>query len=137
LFSVRKRDDFVPSSHPLRSIRVMANEALAKMDGCLPKCMRPTSREARPSIAPEKLPRAMLLQVTRVRGGCPDDPLVHLTLAGFVGPGDRSRTGADLTAVGELPPEELQRESRAADRTNAAQACELIDTLARRFAAWA
>ncbi|MCP3709241.1 IS5/IS1182 family transposase, partial [Paraburkholderia sp. CNPSo 3274] len=32
LFSVRKLDDFVPKSHPLRSIRVMANEALAKMD---------------------------------------------------------------------------------------------------------
>lgn len=32
LFSFRKLDDFVPASHPLRSIRVMANEALAKMD---------------------------------------------------------------------------------------------------------
>jgi hypothetical protein len=38
LFSVRKLDDFVPSSHPLRLIRVMANEALAKIprsqNGC-------------------------------------------------------------------------------------------------------
>ncbi len=32
LFSMRKLDEFVPNSHPLRSIRVMANEALAKMD---------------------------------------------------------------------------------------------------------
>jgi hypothetical protein len=32
LFSSRKLDDFVPDSHPLRAIRVMANEALAKMD---------------------------------------------------------------------------------------------------------
>ncbi|SEE92522.1 hypothetical protein SAMN02787142_5509 [Burkholderia sp. WP9] len=32
LFLLRKLDDFVPKSHPLRSIRVMANEALAKMD---------------------------------------------------------------------------------------------------------
>ena len=32
LFSVRKLDDFVLISHPLRSIRVMVNEVLAKMD---------------------------------------------------------------------------------------------------------
>jgi hypothetical protein len=33
LFSVRKLDDFVPTSHPLRSIRVMANEALPRQSG--------------------------------------------------------------------------------------------------------
>lgn len=32
LFTVRKLDDFVPASHPLRAIRTMANEALAKID---------------------------------------------------------------------------------------------------------
>jgi hypothetical protein len=33
LFSMRKLDDFIPPSHPLRAIRVMTNEALAEMDG--------------------------------------------------------------------------------------------------------
>ncbi|KAG0163343.1 hypothetical protein DFQ30_000317 [Apophysomyces sp. BC1015] len=32
LFCVRKLDDLVPASHPLRSIRAMVNETLAKMD---------------------------------------------------------------------------------------------------------
>lgn len=31
LFTMRKLEDFVPAEHPLRSIRAMANEALAKM----------------------------------------------------------------------------------------------------------
>lgn len=32
VFTMRRLDDFVPASHPLRRIRVMVNEALAKMD---------------------------------------------------------------------------------------------------------
>ncbi|TDF61264.1 IS5/IS1182 family transposase, partial [Cupriavidus sp. L7L] len=32
LFTMRRLDDFVPKSHPLRSIRAMANQALVKMD---------------------------------------------------------------------------------------------------------
>src|SRR3984885_15710279 len=63
LFSVRKLDDFVPSSHPLRSIRVMANEALAKMDRVFAGMYEADIKGGRPSIAPEKLLRAMLLQV--------------------------------------------------------------------------
>jgi transposase len=63
LFSVRKLDDFVPTSHPLRSIRVMANEALAKMDRVFAGMYEADIKGGRPSIAPEKLLRAMLLQV--------------------------------------------------------------------------
>src|ERR1700752_3666049 len=63
LFSVRKLDDFVPASHPLRSIRVMANEALAKMDRVFAGMYEADVKGGRPSIAPEKLLRAMLLQV--------------------------------------------------------------------------
>jgi len=63
LFSVRKLDDFVPPSHPLRSIRVMANEALAKMDRVFAGMYEADIKGGRPSIAPEKLLRAMLLQV--------------------------------------------------------------------------
>ena len=32
LFTMRRLEDFVPKSHPLRSIRTMANQALVKMD---------------------------------------------------------------------------------------------------------
>ncbi|TDF91966.1 IS5 family transposase [Paraburkholderia guartelaensis] len=63
LFSMRKLDDFVPKSHPLRSIRVMANEALAKMDRQFAQMYEADIKGGRPSIAPEKLLRAMLIQV--------------------------------------------------------------------------
>jgi len=35
LFTLCKLDDFVPTAHPLRAIRTMANAALAKMGGLL------------------------------------------------------------------------------------------------------
>jgi hypothetical protein len=35
-FTMRRLDDFVLADHPLRRIRVMVNEALAKMDVVLP-----------------------------------------------------------------------------------------------------
>ncbi|WP_244814578.1 IS5 family transposase [Caballeronia sp. Lep1P3] len=63
LFSFRKLDDFVPASHPLRSIRVMANEALAKMDRLFSEMYEVDIKGGRPSIAPEKLLRAMLIQI--------------------------------------------------------------------------
>jgi transposase len=63
LFCVRKLDDFVPGSHPLRSIRIMANEALAKMDRLFAGMYEADIKGGRPSIPPEKLLRAMLLQV--------------------------------------------------------------------------
>ncbi|CAN0622779.1 transposase [Burkholderia multivorans] len=63
LFPMRKLDDFVPKSHPLRSIRVMANEALAKMDRLFAGMYEADIKGGRPSIAPEKLLRAMLIQV--------------------------------------------------------------------------
>jgi transposase len=63
LFSFRKLDDFVPASHPLRSIRVMANKALAKMDRLFSEMYEVDIKGGRPSIAPEKLLRAMLIQI--------------------------------------------------------------------------
>ncbi|WCM86806.1 IS5 family transposase [Acidovorax sp. NCPPB 3576] len=63
LFSVRKLDDFVPASHPLRPIRKMVNAALAKMDALFSRMYEADIKGGRPSIAPEKLLRAMLLQV--------------------------------------------------------------------------
>lgn len=63
LFTLRKLEDFVPSEHPLRSIRQMVNAALVKMDELFSKMYEADIKGGRPSIAPEKLLRAMLLQV--------------------------------------------------------------------------
>src|SRR6218665_2796328 len=63
LFTMRRLDDFVPAGHPLRRIRVMVNEALAKMDGLFSRMYEADIKAGRPGIAPEKLRRAMLLQI--------------------------------------------------------------------------
>lgn len=60
LFTVAKLDDFVPADHPLRSVRVLVNEALGRLNGLFNTIYADTGRE---SIAPEKLVRALLLQV--------------------------------------------------------------------------
>ena len=63
LFTMRRLEDFVPADHPLRAIRELVNEALVKMDGLFSKMYEADIKGGRPSIAPEKLLRAMLLQV--------------------------------------------------------------------------
>lgn len=63
LFSTIRLEDFVPASHPLRPIRVWMNDTLAKMDEKFSAMYEADIRGGRPSIAPEKLMRAMLLQV--------------------------------------------------------------------------
>jgi transposase len=63
LFTMRKLEEFVPADHPLRAIRKMANAALEKMNGLFAGMYEADIKGGRPSIAPEKLLRAMLLQV--------------------------------------------------------------------------
>jgi transposase len=63
LFSTVRLEDFVPQSHPLRPIRTWLNDALAKMDAKFSAMYEADIKGGRPSIAPEKLMRAMLLQV--------------------------------------------------------------------------
>lgn len=63
LFTMRRLDDFVPANHPLRPIKQMVNAALLKMDTLLGRMYAADIKGGRPSIAPEKLIRAMLLQV--------------------------------------------------------------------------
>jgi transposase len=63
LFTMRHLEDFVPIDHPLRPIRQMVNEALVKMDDFFCCMYEADIKGGRPSIAPEKLLRAMLLQV--------------------------------------------------------------------------
>lgn len=63
LFTMRKLEDFVPDTHALRAIRVMANAALVKLGPLFAGMYESEVKGGRPSIAPEKLLRAMLLQV--------------------------------------------------------------------------
>ena len=62
-FMLHRLEDFVPPDHPLRPIRQMVNEALLKMDDLFAGMYEDDAKGGRPSIAPEKLLRAMLLQV--------------------------------------------------------------------------
>ena len=59
LFSFVDLEERVPTRHPLRKIRQIVNDALATLDGEFSKLY---ASEGRPSIAPEKLLRASLLQ---------------------------------------------------------------------------
>jgi transposase len=63
LFTMAKLEEFVPVDHPLRPIRAWVNDALAKMDRRFAAMYEADIKGGRPSIAPEKLMRAMLLQV--------------------------------------------------------------------------
>jgi transposase len=60
VFSYRTAEERVPADHPLRPIRRMVDEALR---GLSPRFARMYAKNGRPSIAPEKLLRALLLQV--------------------------------------------------------------------------
>jgi len=60
MFSYLSPEARVPRDHPLRSIRKMVNQALVELSG---EFRAMYSREGRPSIPPERLLRALLLQV--------------------------------------------------------------------------
>ena len=59
VFSYINPEQRVPQDHPLRPLRVMTDEALQQMR---PRFNRLYAKTGRPSIAPEKLLRALLLQ---------------------------------------------------------------------------
>ncbi len=59
LFSYVDLEQRVRSDHPLRTIRTLVNEALTSLDGCFGEIY---SEIGRPSVPPEQLLRAMLLQ---------------------------------------------------------------------------
>jgi transposase len=63
MFTVLKPDDFVPKDHPLRPIRSWLNDAFKRMDDVFARMYEADAKGGRPSIAPEKLVRALLLQV--------------------------------------------------------------------------
>ncbi len=53
-------EERIPADHPLCAIRVMAERALAALSPLFSELYAPTGRE---SLPPERLPRALLLQV--------------------------------------------------------------------------
>lgn len=63
LFSTIRLEDFVPADHPLRPLRAWVNDALCELDERFSAMYEADVKGGRPSIAPEKLVRAMLLQV--------------------------------------------------------------------------
>jgi len=60
LFSYISAEQRVPQGHPLRTLRKMVDEALAELS---PRFSRLYAKRGRPSIAPEKLLRALLLTI--------------------------------------------------------------------------
>jgi transposase len=60
MFSYLSPANRVPQDHPLRPIRRMVNQALAELSG---EFQAMYAREGRPSIPPEKLLRALVLQI--------------------------------------------------------------------------
>ncbi len=60
LFSYVDLEDRIPARHPLRKVREIVNDVLTSMDA---EFDRLYAREGRPSIAPERLLRASLIQM--------------------------------------------------------------------------
>jgi transposase len=60
LFSYVDLEDRIPGSHPLRKIRAIVNKALLALDAEFSKLY---AADGRPSIAPERLLRAALIQI--------------------------------------------------------------------------
>jgi transposase len=65
LFTTVRLEDFVPANHPVRPIRAWVNGALAAMNIKFYVMYEADAEGGRPSIAPEMLMSAMLLQALR------------------------------------------------------------------------
>jgi transposase len=60
MFSYVSPEERVPAQHPLRQVRKLVDTALAGLSACFDQIY---AASGRPSIAPEKLLRALLLQL--------------------------------------------------------------------------
>jgi transposase len=102
LFSFVDLEERVPKRHPLRKIRQIVNDALSALDADFSKLY---ASEGRPSIAPEKLLRASLLQAffsVRSERQLMEQINFNLLFRWFVGPGHR-RCGVGRDRVHEEP----------------------------------
>jgi transposase len=99
LFSYVDLEDRIPARHPLRKVRGIVNDALASMDA---EFDRLYAREGRPSIAPERLLRASLVQIlfsVRSERQLMEQMHYNLLFRWFVG------LGVDDPVWGEVRPE--------------------------------
>ena len=99
LFSYVDLEERTPTLHPLRKVREIVNDALASMDA---EFGRLYSKEGRPSIAPERLLRASLIQMlfsVRSERQLMEQVQYNLLFRWFVG------LGIDDTVWGEVRPE--------------------------------
>src|SRR5499426_3981497 len=60
MFSYRRPEERIPADHPLRPLRAMVDTALRELS---PEFARLYPKTGRPSVPPEKLLRALLLQL--------------------------------------------------------------------------
>ena len=102
MFSYVSLEDRIPASHPLRGVRKLVDAVLAEMskefDGMYAKV-------GRPSIPPERLLRALLLQVfysVRSERMLMEQLDYNLLFRWFVGSGDR-RAGVEPRGVQQEP----------------------------------
>jgi len=94
LFSYVDLKERVPARHPLRRIRAVVNDALRSLDA---EFDRLYAGEGRPSIAPERLIRASLLQIlysTRSGRQLMEQMDDNLLFRWFVGMGSMTLSGS-------------------------------------------
>ena len=78
LFSYVDLEDRIPARHPLRQVKRIVDDALGSLDA---EFARLYSVEGRPSIAPERLMRASLIQILFSVRVTPEACLWHDTTA--------------------------------------------------------
>ena len=108
LFSYVDLEKRVPAKHPLRLVRVVVNEVLSRLDGDFAKAY---AIGGRPSIAPERLLRALLLQAfytIRSERQLMEQLITTFSIAGSWGSAWTRRCGcrrcSQRTAIGCLRP---------------------------------
>jgi hypothetical protein len=60
MFTMSRLNDFVPTNHPLRPVRLRLNDALSRIYAVFSHMYEGDAKGGRPSIVPENLIRALL-----------------------------------------------------------------------------
>ena len=93
LFCYVGPERLIPADHPLRGIRILVNQALERME---PSFASIYAKDGRPSIPPERLLRALLLQAlfsVRSERQLMEQLTYNLLYRWFVGLGWTARCG--------------------------------------------
>src|SRR5580700_11121309 len=125
MFSYISPEKRVPADHPLRPIRKMVDEILKEMS---PKFAKLYSAVGRPSIAPERLLRSLLLQVFySVRSGAHADraTTVQHAVPVVCGDGD-GRSGLESRGVQQESGAFAERRDRGVVFSTGAGTCAAV-----------